>query len=86
MPEPSRFYGCIIAMFYNDHPPAHFHVRYGGHRATIAVVTLAVLQGVLPPRALGLVVEWASQHRDELRQAWQDARADRPLNPISPLE
>jgi hypothetical protein len=34
MPEISRFFGMIIYMDYNDHPPPHFHVRYGNQRAT----------------------------------------------------
>ena len=29
MPEISRFFGMVIAMFYSDHSPPHFHVRYG---------------------------------------------------------
>jgi hypothetical protein len=33
MSEISRFFGIIISMYYNDHPPAHFHVRYGQQRA-----------------------------------------------------
>jgi hypothetical protein len=57
MPEISRFFGIVIQMYYNDHAPPHFHVRYGNHRALIAVETLAVLKGELPPRALGLVIE-----------------------------
>ncbi len=28
MPEICRFLGIIITMYYNDHPPPHFHVRY----------------------------------------------------------
>ena len=28
MPEISRFLGIIITMYYNDHNPPHFHVRY----------------------------------------------------------
>jgi hypothetical protein len=35
MPEISRFFGIIITMHYNDHPPPHFHVRYGGQKAII---------------------------------------------------
>lgn len=27
MPEISRFYGIIIAMFWDDHNPPHFHAR-----------------------------------------------------------
>ncbi|MEK6798899.1 MAG: DUF4160 domain-containing protein [Planctomycetota bacterium] len=29
MPEISRFFGIIIAMYDNHHEPAHFHARYG---------------------------------------------------------
>jgi len=41
MPEISRFFGIVVFMFYNDHAPAHFHVRYGEHKATIAIKPLA---------------------------------------------
>ena len=44
-------------MFYDDHAPPHFHVRYGEHKAIIAIESLAFLEGYLPPRALGLVAE-----------------------------
>jgi len=60
MPEISRFFGIIITMYYNDHAPPHFHVRYGQQKALIAIESLSVLQGNLKPRTLGLVVEWAS--------------------------
>jgi hypothetical protein len=33
MPELCRFFGIIITMFYDDHAPPHFHVRYGEHKA-----------------------------------------------------
>ncbi len=86
MPEISRFFGIIIAMFYNDHAPPHFHVRYGGQKALIAIETLAMIEGNLSPRALGLVTEWAALHRDELRADWELARQLQPLRPIEPLE
>lgn len=86
MPELSRFFGIIVAMFYDDHAPPHFHVRYASHRAILAVETLAIIEGSLPPRALGLVTEWAALHQTELREAWQLARQHAPLKPISPLE
>ena len=86
MPEISRFFGIIIAMFFNDHAPPHFHVRYGAQRAIIAIETLSLLEGKLSPRVLGLVMEWASQHQDELRENWRLAREESKLNPIRPLE
>jgi len=86
MPEISRFFGIVIQMFYNDHSPPHFHAKYGRDRAVISVADLAVLKGALPPRALGLVMEWATQHREELMNDWNLARANAPLKSISPLE
>ena len=57
LPEISRFLGMVILMYYNDHPPPHFHVRYGSYRAVVDIGSLAVIAGRLPPRALGLVTE-----------------------------
>ena len=85
MPEISRFYGIIIAMFWDDHNPPHFHARYGRHKAAMEIESLRILDGSLPPRALGLVVEWASQHVDELMKNWKEARDNKPLHKINPL-
>ena len=85
MPEISRFYGIVIAIFWDDHNPAHFHAHYGQHKAAIEIGSMRVLEGKLPPRALGLVVEWASQHNDELMRNWEAARNNRPLRKIDPL-
>ena len=86
MPELSRFFGIVIAMHYNDHVPPHFHARYGSDRAAISVRDMAVLEGDLPARVLGLVVEWGIQHRDELLADWARAARQLPLVPIAPLE
>jgi len=66
MPTISSFYGILIRMFFNDHPPPHFHARYGEFEATIEITTLNILEGTLPGRALKLVQEWAIIHREEL--------------------
>lgn len=86
MPEICRFFGIIITLNYNDHPPPHFHVRYNQQRAIIAIESLRVLEGRLSPRVLGMVIEWASLHQAELRANWYLARATEPLNKIAPLE
>ncbi len=53
-----------IKMYFDDHQPPHFHAQYSGREAVIDIGTLAVISGRLPPRALGLVAEWASlRHR-----------------------
>lgn len=85
MPEICRFYGIIIAMFYDEHNPPHFHARYGGHKVSIDIRSLSVLDGKFPPRALGLVVEWASLHQNELMEDWNLARNQKSPNKIEPL-
>ena len=86
MPEISRFFGIVIQMYYKDHDPPHFHVRYSGQRALVAIEDSAVLRGQLSPRALALVREWAALHRAELLRDWELARAEAELRPIAPLE
>ena len=86
MPEISRFLGMIIVMYYQEHNPPHFHVRYNEYRASISIKELALMKGKLPPKALGLVIEWASQHQQELLNDWELARQWKELKPIKPLE
>ncbi len=86
MPEISRFFGMVVTMNYNDHAPPHFHVRYGSQKALVGIDALTVLRGRLSPRMLGLVVEWASLHREELMTDWELARQQAVLNKIDPLE
>jgi hypothetical protein len=38
-------------MFFNDHPPPHFHARSSEFEATIEIGTLAVIEDQLPRRA-----------------------------------
>jgi hypothetical protein len=62
MPEISRFFGIVIKMFSDDHNPPHFHAEYGNDRALVDIRSLFVIDGRLPLRATGLVIEWAALH------------------------
>ena len=86
MPEISRFFGIIISMYYKDHAPPHFHVRYGEQKAIISIDSLVVLEGRLAPRVLGLATEWAAIHRNELQADWELSRSMEALRAIAPLE
>ena len=86
MPEVSRFYGIVIQIYYGDHPPPHFHAIYSGSIAKIAIDTLQVIDGSLPKRALGLVLDWATLHQVELREAFDRAAALQPPGHIAPLD
>jgi Domain of unknown function (DUF4160) len=85
MPRISSFYGIVIAMFYNDHPLAHFHALYSGDELRVSIDSLEVLSGSLPGRAQAMVMEWAALHQDELGASWERARAHQPLGTIDPL-
>jgi hypothetical protein len=85
MPEISRFYGIVIKMYFADHAPAHFHAEYAEHEMRVAIESLAVISGRLPPRAMGLVVEWATLHQQELLELWGKATRLEPLHRIDPL-
>jgi hypothetical protein len=85
VPELSRFYGIVIAMYYEDHPPPHFHAKYGSERAEFAIDPPGLLKGQLAPRALALVMEWTWLHREELLAAWEDREQGRRPRKIDPL-
>jgi len=86
MPQISQFFGIMIYMYYSDHAPPHFHAEYGGNEAVYTIDTLELIRGSLPRRAHGLVVEWASLHRQDLRANWIRARAGERLAVIMPLD
>jgi hypothetical protein len=44
-----------------------------------------LLEGDLPPKALGMVTEWTKLHQEELLTEWDLARSKKPLFDIEPL-
>lgn len=85
MPEISRFLGIVITMYFQDHDPPHFHVRYGEFRAIFGIDAMSLLEGCLPPRITGLVTEWATLHRLELRGNWTLLATEGKFHRIKPL-
>jgi hypothetical protein len=85
MPEISRFLGIIIAMFYKDHEPPHFHAKYGEYEITVDIKE-GIVDGQFPKRALSHVLEWYELHKDELLEDWELASEGKPLKKIPPLE
>ena len=66
MPTICKFYGILIQMYYDDYNPPHFHAIYGSYKSVIAIRDLAILEGDLPPKAGGLVMEWEKLRKNEL--------------------
>ena len=72
-------------MYFNEHNPPHFHVQYNEHKASIRIETLGVMEGKLPSKVLGLVVEWAEDHQSELMENWDSMKESGDYRKIEPL-
>lgn len=86
MPTISTFYGILIQMFWGDHAPPHFHALYGEYEVIINIRTLEIIKGFMPRRALALILEWASLHREELMEDWKLCEMKQMPVKIEPLE
>jgi hypothetical protein len=85
MPIISRFLGIVIAMYWDDHSPPHFHAKYGDYEITVEILT-GVVEGRFPTRALRHVLDWHEIHRNELLEDWELCRRKENPKGIDPLE
>ena len=81
MPEISRFLGIVVNMYYDEHNPPHFHVRYNEFRAVVSIRECNILEGTLPGRVRGFVAEWAELHQQELLTMW-DSKNFHKIDPL----
>lgn len=89
MPELCRFFGIVIAMYWErdtKHHTPHFHAIYNEFDCKYEIPNLNVLDGKLPKRAHGMVTEWAKLHMDELVRNWEKAVQNKPIDKIKPLK
>jgi hypothetical protein len=82
MPVLASVSGASIVMYYNDHPPPHFHAIHGADEAIIAIATNQALQSSLSPPTLQSVRQWASQRQGALALEWAKARSHLPLGKL----
>ena len=75
----------VISIYFDDHNPPHFHVAYNEDEALIAINDLSVLKGNLPPRVMGLAMEWARLHQTELLENWNMVQVDGKYFKVEPL-
>ena len=86
MPIVSTFFGIVVRMFYEDHPPPHFHAEYQGQQGKFDFDGSMVVGSIRSRTALRLIREWAQLHGTELEANWERAVARSPLERIPPLE
>ena len=85
MPQISFFYGIIILMNFADHAPAHFHAWDGEYKVIVSIKD-GVVKGEMPGRALSMILEWLSIHKEELLSNWEKAQNGDNLDKIEPLK
>ena len=66
----------------SEHNPPHIHAIYNDDVAAIGFLTGKVLEGYLPPKAMGMVQEWIALNRDELKVIWETQE----FKQLAPLE
>jgi hypothetical protein len=59
---------------------------YGDYKVSVDIRSLSLLEGKLPARALGMVIEWASLHQNELLNNWNLSRDQKSPKKIEPLK
>lgn len=72
-------------MFFDDHNPPHFHVKYNDYNAIININN-GVVAGSLPRRVLGMVYEWLDLHKEALLENWMLLKENKQPKPIKPLD
>jgi hypothetical protein len=82
MPTLSIFFGIIVRMWHDDHPPPHIHVEYQGFEALVNIATGEVTEGALPRKVASIVKEWCQVHQAELQDNWNRAQRFEPLERI----
>jgi len=86
VPTISRFCGIVIAMYFDDHGPPHFHARHAEGAAKVRIDTLEPIESTLGRRQLRFVLAWAELHQAELLENWRLARDGETLSEIDPLQ
>jgi hypothetical protein len=66
MPTIAIFFGIIVRMWHDDHPPPHIHVEYQGFEALVTIETGLVSNGELPRKVAGIMRDWCLLHQKEL--------------------
>jgi hypothetical protein len=75
VPKVAEFAGIAVYIYFGDHPPPHFHVRFQGLKAALEIGSCRVLAGKLPASVLSKVVQWAREHEELLRARWAEEQS-----------
>jgi len=82
VPIISVFFGIVIRMYHDEHPPPHCHAIYQGFEAFIAIADGEIIHGRLPKKTARVVRQWALDHQEELMANWVRGEALEPMEMI----
>ena len=85
MPTISEFFGIKIILRFIDHNPPHFHATYQQDKVVVEIENGKV-KGEISERALRMILEWLDLHREEIKEAWDQASKGETPNKIEPLK
>ena len=86
MPVISKFYGIVIRMLCARQFGARFHAIYENSELVVQIRPLTVMQGDAPIRVRSMLIEWATQHQQELLSDWHRCSYGQPPLRIAPLQ
>ena len=85
MPTISKFYGIVIRMMRVRDFGARFHAIYDNSELIVNLWPLKIVAGEAPARVKDMVLEWATQHQQELLMAWNKMQSGEQPLAIEPL-
>ena len=74
MSEISTFLGITVYMYFDGCKKPRFQVLYNGRHGIFSISTLNYSKGNLPPKVVGLVLDWAVPHKNELLANWESIK------------
>lgn len=86
MPTISKFYGIVIRMMRLRDFGARFHAIYENSELIVNLWPLKIVAGEAPARVKDMVLEWATQHQQELLMAWNKLQVGEQPIAIEPLK
>ena len=85
MPVLSKFYGIVIRMLFKRTFGPHFHALYNDSEAIVGISPVRIINGDIPDWVRKMVVEWATQHQQELLLNWNRCGMAQIPRAIAPL-
>ena len=75
MPTLAIFFGIIVRMWHDDHPPPHVHVKLRDGRDCTVDLDSFEIKGRVAEREIREALAWIKTHQAVLQHQWQRNRA-----------